>query len=66
MVMPTLIGGFLRHGRIIWLVVLILTNFVSDSIILLHESLNTEGSSNEVISEGCVKWGKGLKVMVKN
>ena len=26
--------------------------------ILLHENLNTEGISNEISSEGCVKWRK--------
>lgn len=32
--------------------------FVSDLVLVLHERLNTGGLSNEVISEGCVKWGK--------
>ena len=31
---------------------------MSDLVLVLHERLNTGGLSNEVISEGCVKWGK--------
>jgi hypothetical protein len=67
MVMPTLIGGFLRHGRITCVsfdlkrtVVSfdVLTDFVSDLILLLYESLNAGDLSNEAASEGCVKWGK--------
>jgi heme/copper-type cytochrome/quinol oxidase subunit 1 len=69
MVMPVMIGGFLRHGRVIcgnlkmktYLVKVSsidLIIFVSGLVLVLHERLNTGGLSNEVISEGCVKWGK--------
>ena len=58
MVMPTLIGGFLRHGRITCVSFTALTDFVSDLICILYESLSTERVSNEATPEGCVKWGK--------
>jgi len=65
--MPILIGGFLRHCRItligfylerVFTSFNILTNFVSDLIFILYESLSTGRLSNEASSEGCVKWGK--------
>ena len=67
MVMPTLIGGFLRHGRITCVSFdlkrtpvsfNVLTDFVSDLIFILYESLSAGGVSNEAVSEGCAKWGK--------
>jgi hypothetical protein len=65
-VMPALIGGYLRHGRmdndafsnfILGIFISSLTAFLA-----LHMNLNTGGVSNEALSEGCVKWGKAQSV----
>lgn len=62
MVMPTLIGGFLRRGRVYSDILMLLSKlniYVSGSIMftLLHVSLNAGNTPNEVFFEGCVKWG---------
>lgn len=62
-VMPVLIGAFLRRGQFVFnrfIIIFIMINLFSlcDLIMLLtllHEGLNTEGLSNEVVLEGCVK-----------
>ena len=61
LVMPALIGGFLRRGRVQNGILMILfkrNTYMSGLIIfiLLHVSLNTGGASNEMFFEGCVKW----------
>lgn len=66
LVMPALIGGFLRHGRVdndIFFY-FILGIFMSSltAFLALHMNLNTGGMFNEAFSEGCVKWGKARNV----
>jgi len=68
--MPALIGGFLRRGHIVFdnllfitfMVVIIVSISSLCGLImitsLLHEDLSTGGLSNEIVFEGCVKWGK--------
>jgi len=60
LVMPALIGGFLRHGNLNNGVY----NFNSDTFmcspanLFLHKNLNTQSVFNEVCFEDCVKRGK--------
>ena len=66
LVMPALIGGFLRHGRVdndIFFY-FILGIFMSSlmAFLALHINLNTGEMFNEAFSEGCVKWGKARNV----
>ena len=66
LVMPALIGGFLRHGRVDndTFFYFILGIFMSSltAFLALHMNLNTGGMFNEAFSEGCVKWGKARNV----
>ena len=66
LVMPALIGGFLRHGRVdndtFFYVILGIFMSSLTAFLALHMNLNTGGMFNEAFSEGCVKWGKARKV----
>lgn len=68
-VMPVLIGAFLRREQLVSaIIVILLCNVmiilwfaIMDGLMRLnslHEYLSTEGLANELISEGCTKWGK--------
>lgn len=63
-VMPVLIGAFLRRDRECFILIInIRFNKISLSSLLnlVQERLSTGGLSNEVVSEGCVKWQKPYK-----
>lgn len=65
--MPALIGGFLRRGQVVSDIninTIIILCMIQISLVggFLHLSLNTEGLSNEIIFEGCVKWGKVQRI----
>jgi hypothetical protein len=64
LVMPALIGGFLRHGRVDNDVYFISNISVSSltAFSALHRNLNTGEVPNETLSEGCGKRGKAQSV----
>lgn len=61
-VMPVIIGAFLRRGQVVSDIdidTVIKLYMIQISLVggFMHLSLNTGGLFNEVIFEGCVKWG---------
>lgn len=65
-VMPALIGGYLRHGRVDNGVYFYFISGISVSSLIphwvLHRNLNTEKGSNKVLFEGCKKWVKAQNI----